>query len=110
MTILRGRLDDPGSSSRMTRGSSVRTTSASRARVRFGSMAAIRSVIARIRALPSGRADALLAGALFAEGAAEVLLFPAIDGAQVAVVLAMLAVQAVLLAFRRRVPLLALVV
>jgi signal transduction histidine kinase len=69
-----------------------------------------RSAIARLRALPPGRADALLAAVLLAEGAAEVLLLTELDAAKTAAALGLLVVEAVALALRRRLPLLAVVV
>jgi signal transduction histidine kinase len=69
-----------------------------------------RSAIARLRALPQGRADALLAAVLLAEGAAEVLLLTELDAAKTAAALGLLVVEAVALALRRRLPLLAVVV
>jgi signal transduction histidine kinase len=73
-------------------------------------MAALRSLVARVRALPPGRADALLAAVLFAEAVVEVLAFATLPANQVVLVLAIAGVQAVTLAYRRRWPLLAVVV
>src|SRR5215213_7334179 len=75
----------------MTPGSSGRRTSASRARVRLGSVTPLRSLIGRIRALPAGRADALLAVVLLAEGASEVVFASRLDPGRVAIALALLA-------------------
>jgi signal transduction histidine kinase len=70
----------------------------------------LRSLIARLRALPAGRADALLAVVLLAEGAAEVVFASELDPGRVAIALALLTAEAVALAFRRRAPLVAVVV
>src|SRR3954463_11568058 len=94
--------DDPGSPSRRT--------SASPARVRLGSVPPPRSVIGRIRALPAGRAAALLAVVLLPEGAAEVVFASRLDPGRMAIALALLTVEAVALAFRRRALLVAVVV
>jgi len=70
----------------------------------------LRSLIGRIRALPAGRADALLAVVLLAEGASEVVFASRLDPGRVAIALALLTAEAVALAFRRRAPLVAVVV
>jgi signal transduction histidine kinase len=69
-----------------------------------------RSLIARVRALPPGRADALLSAALLIEGIAEVAAFSNLDASRMAAVFALLAVMSVALAFRRRFPLAVLIV
>ena len=66
--------------------------------------------LARLRALPPARADALLAAVLLAEGWFEVLAFAPLEGSRLALVLGILAVQAVSIAFRRRWPALPLLV
>jgi signal transduction histidine kinase len=70
----------------------------------------IRSLIARARALPPGRADALLAGLLLIEGVTEVVAFSKLESSRVTLVLGLLGVMAVALAVRRRFPLTVLVV
>jgi hypothetical protein len=70
----------------------------------------LRSLIARARALPAGRADALLAGLILIEGVVEIATFSKLDGSRMAAVLALLAVMSVALAFRRRFPLAVLIV
>src|SRR6478609_321658 len=95
----------------MTRGSSGRRTKCPRASVKVGQVQTLRSLLGRIRALPPGRADALLAAALLAEGLIEILILSPLHGAHLALVLGVLFVQAAALAVRRRwpvVPLLAL--
>jgi signal transduction histidine kinase len=82
----------------------------SRARVRFGSMAALHPTIARIRALPPGRADALLAAALWVEAVFEVVAFAKIPAHQAVLVIALAGVQAAALTQRRRYPLMTVVV
>jgi len=64
------------------------------------------TLIARVRALPPRRFDALLAALLFAEGTFEVLAFTTVGGARLALLLGMFAVMATALAFRRRIPVL----
>jgi signal transduction histidine kinase len=76
----------------------------------LGFVQPLRSLIARVRALPPGRADALLAGVLLIEGVAEVASFAKLDASRMAVVFALLAVMALALAFRRRFPLTVLIV
>ena len=67
----RGDWMPPPSSSRMTRGSSARRTTPAR-RVKVGEVQTLRSLLARMRALPRARADALLAAVLLAEALVEV--------------------------------------
>jgi signal transduction histidine kinase len=64
-----------------------------------------RTLLARVRALPPGRADALLAAILFAEGVFEILALAPLEGSKLALVLGVIAVQAASLAVRRRWPL-----
>ena len=71
-------------------------------------MQPIRSLIARLRALPEWRADALLAAVLLAEGIAELFLFAQVDGSRLAAAAGVLGVMAAGLAVRRRLPLPAL--
>jgi signal transduction histidine kinase len=73
-------------------------------------MHALRSLAGRIRALPSGRADLMLAAFLAAEGVFEVLAFTPLDGSRRALVIGLLAVEAAALAVRRRWPVAALLV
>ena len=73
-------------------------------------MQPFRSVIARLRALPAGRADALLAAVLLVEGVAEVVLLTDLEATLTVAVLGLLVVEAVALAFRRRVPLVTVIV
>jgi signal transduction histidine kinase len=70
----------------------------------------IRSLLARIRALPAWRADALLAGVLLAEAVGELFLSAQVDGSRLAAAAGVVTVMAAGLAVRRRFPLLALVV
>jgi signal transduction histidine kinase len=70
----------------------------------------IRSLIARYRALPEWRADALLAGVLLAEAIAELFLTAKVDGSRLAAAAGVLTVMAAGLAVRRRFPLLSLLV
>jgi signal transduction histidine kinase len=70
----------------------------------------IRSLLARIRALPAWRADALLAGVLLAEAIAELFLSAQVDRSRLAAVAGVVTVMAAGLAVRRRFPLLALLV
>ena len=92
----------------MTRGSSDRRTKCPRARVKVGEVQTLRSLLGRIRALPPGRADALLAAALLAEGLVEILVLSPLHGADLALVLGVIVVQAAALAVRRRWPVLPL--
>ena len=89
----------------MTPGSSGRRTKCPRARVKVGEVQTLRSLLGRVRALPPGRADALLAAVLLAEGITEILAFSPLQGAQLALVLGVISVQAASLAVRRRWPL-----
>ena len=73
-------------------------------------MPPIRSLLARIRALPAWRADALLAGVLLAEAIAELFLSAQVGGSRLAAAAGVLTVMAAGLAVRRRFPLLALLV
>jgi signal transduction histidine kinase len=70
----------------------------------------LRLLIARARALPPRRADALLAGLILIEGVAEVAAFSNLDASRMAAVFALLAVMSVALAVRRRFPLAVLIV
>jgi signal transduction histidine kinase len=81
-----------------------------RTRVKVGRVQMPRSLLSRIRALPPGRADALLAAALLAEGVFEALVFAPITGGTLALVLAVMTAQAAALAVRRRWPLVMLLV
>ena len=81
-----------------------------RARVRFGSVQPLRTLIARARALPPGRADALLAGLLLIEGATEIVVLSKLDSSRLALALGLLTVMATALAVRRRFPLAVLIV
>ena len=67
-------------------------------------MQTLRSLLSRIRALPPGRADALLAALLLAEGCFEVLGLSPLEGSELALVLSVLVAQAAALAVRRRWP------
>jgi signal transduction histidine kinase len=68
----------------------------------------LRSLLSRIRALPPGRADALLAALLLAEGCFEVLGLSPLQGSELALTLGILVAQAAALAVRRRWPVVAL--
>jgi signal transduction histidine kinase len=92
----------------MTSGSSAGTTKRPRGPVKVGEVQTLRSLLGRIRALPPGRADALLAAALLAEAVFEVFALTPLHGAQLALVLGVVTVQAAALAVRRRSPLTAL--
>ena len=81
-----------------------------RARVRFGSVQPLRTLIARARALPPGRADALLAGLLLIEGATEIVVLSELESSRLALALGLLTVMAMALAVRRRFPLAVLIV
>jgi signal transduction histidine kinase len=65
----------------------------------------LRSLLARIRALPPTRADALLAALLLAEALFEIFALTPLQGAQLALVLGVATIQAASLAVRRRWPL-----
>ena len=67
-------------------------------------MQTLRSLLGRIRALPPGRADALLAAVLLTESLLEIFAFSPLRGAQLALVLGVIVVQAASLAVRRRWP------
>ena len=69
-----------------------------------------RSPIARLRALPAWRADALLAALLLIEGATEIVVLSKLDSSRLAQALGVLGVMAIALAFRRRFPLAVLAV
>ncbi len=73
-------------------------------------MQPVRSLIARFRALPAGRADAVLATLLLIEGATEVVVLSELDSSRMAQALGVLTVMAIALAFRRRFPLAVFVV
>jgi signal transduction histidine kinase len=75
-----------------------------RTRVKVGQVQMLRSLLSRIRALPPGRADALLAAVLLAEGLTEILWLAPLDAGQRTLVLTVIVVQAASLALRRRRP------
>jgi signal transduction histidine kinase len=70
----------------------------------------LRSLLGRIRALPPGRADALLACVLLAEGAFELIVLSPLEGARLALVAGLIVAQAAAVAVRRRWPLVTLLV
>ena len=70
-------------------------------------MQTFRTLIARLRALPPRVIDGGLAALLLVEGIGEVIAFTKLEPRQVAVVVAIITVQAVALAYRRRAPWLA---
>jgi signal transduction histidine kinase len=70
----------------------------------------VRSPIARYRALPAGRADAVLAALLLIEGATEVVVLSKLESSRLTLALALLTIMAAALAVRRRFPLAVLVV
>jgi signal transduction histidine kinase len=89
----------------MTSGSSARTTKGARTRVKVGEVQTLHSLVSRIRALPAGRADALLAAVLLAEGLLEAVGLTPLHGARLALVIGVITVQAATIAVRRRWPL-----
>jgi signal transduction histidine kinase len=70
----------------------------------------IRSLTTRYRALPWWLADPLLAAVLLAEGVVEILAFATLDASETVLALALVTVMAAGLAFRRRLPLTAMLV
>jgi signal transduction histidine kinase len=65
----------------------------------------IRSLIARLRALPAWRADALLAAFMLADAVVEIVMLSTAEGSHLALALAVVTVQAAGIAVRRRFPL-----
>ena len=71
-------------------------------------MQPFRTLVARVRALPPQVFDAWLAVLLLAEGLAELVLLTPIEGADLAIGVAVIVVMTAMLGLRRRLPVTAL--